>query len=123
MVRRRKGKARLRGRQGKFKPSRQIDIVTRVGQPEVIQPLRVGRLPRKSYPYKVCSSTNVDGFGYDLPQGILTVGFLTGSEYGYYVPFEIFEEMYYAHSKGTFVHRVLKGGRSKPPYPYDYWRL
>ena len=123
MVRKRRGKAYLRGKGGRFRPSREIDIVTRKGQPEAIRPLRVSRLPRKSYPYKRCSSTTVDGFGYDLPQGILTVGFLNGSEYGYYVSFEIFEEMYYAHSKGTFVWRVLRGGRSKPPYPFDYWRL
>lgn len=123
MVRRRRLKPYKRGPGGRFVPSRKLDIVTRKEQPIGDITVRVGRLPRRSYPMTSVSSTNVAKGGYDLPQGILWIDFLSGSSYGYYVPFEIFEEFYYAHSKGTFVHKVLKGGRSKPPYLYDYFKV
>ena len=123
MPRSRRPKPYERGAEGRFVPSRKVTIITRKDQPAGVMPVRVRRLIRKSYPMKRVSSTNVAMIGYDLPQGIIWVDFISGTTYGYYTPFEIFEDFYYAHSKGTFIHVVLKGGQSKPPYPYDYFKV
>jgi len=117
---RRKRKPWLRGKRGRFVPSREVEIVTRKEQPIGDITVRVGRLERRSYPMAPVSSSNVSEAGYDLPQGVMTLVFTTGKTYGYFVPFEIWEQFYYAHSKGTFVWKVLRGGRRTNP-PYNYW--
>lgn len=106
----RRVKPYLRGSEGLFVSSREIEIVTRKEYPTI--QVRVGRLERRTYPYKPVSSTNIAGIGYDLIEQILEVGFLGGKRAVYYfVPFEVFEEFYYAHSKGTFFyHRIRLGG-------------
>jgi len=123
MARRRKRRPKeyLRGEKGRFAPSRLIEPVTRKEQPEAIGPMRVGRLVWKDYPMKPVSSTNIEAFGYmkgrTISAGKLYVDFLSGRSAVYYdVPFSVFEEFWYAHSKGTFFYwRIRKGG-----YEWNY---
>lgn len=98
---------------GRFIPSRKIKIVTRKEQLEVT--VRVGRLVWKDYPMKPVSSTNIRAIGYYIGSsptaGTLQVAFLSGLEAEYYlVPFLVWEEFYYAHSKGTFFYRFIRKG-------------
>ncbi|MFX1371345.1 MAG: KTSC domain-containing protein [Promethearchaeota archaeon] len=116
MVRRRRPKPYMRDESGRFVPSRLLTPTTRKEQPPAIGPMRVGRLVWKDYPMMPVSSTNIAGFEYikgkTIEAGELKVQFLSGKMAKYYdVPFSIFEEFYYAHSKGTFFYyNIRKGG-------------
>jgi hypothetical protein len=63
--------------------------------------------------YDVVSS-NVSGIGYDADEQRLYVRFNKGDLYYYDgVPYDVYEQMLAAESKGKFVHSDLKGR-----YPY-----
>ena len=113
MVRRRRPKEYRRGERGRFEPSRLIEPVTRKEQPPAIGPIRVGRLEWKDYPMKPVSSTNVAMMGYmkgrTMATGRCYVDFLNGKSVVLYdFPFSLWEEFYYAHSKGTFYYYNIR---------------
>lgn len=115
MVHRRRVRPYLRGRKGKFVKSKVIIPITRKEQQFVQKEVRVGRLANKSYPITAVSSTNLQATGYTkiTPiSGRVYVDFLrSGKSAVYYdVPFIVWEEFYFAHSKGTFFYRFIRNG-------------
>ncbi|KKN41719.1 hypothetical protein LCGC14_0720370 [marine sediment metagenome] len=104
----------LRGGKGRFVSSTVIVPITRKEQQYLHKEVRVGRLENRSYPIKPVSSSNLAEMGYlkTAPEaGRVYVGFLSGKSAVYYdVPFIVFEEFYYAHSKGTFFYRFIRQG-------------
>ena len=72
-------------------------------------------------------SSNIESIGYDSNSKILEVEFTNMSVYRYYeVPEDVYEELMAAESKGSYLHRKIKGsnekGRSLPYglYRYEY---
>ncbi len=60
------------------------------------------------------SSSSVADIGYDPETQVLEVGFIKGGVYQYYgVPPAVYDEFFYAGSKGTFLNQ-----RIKPFYAY-----
>jgi hypothetical protein len=56
------------------------------------------------------ASSNVEAIGYDDGAQELHVQFLSGGYYIYHdVPREVFDELMYAPSKGSFLNRQVKG--------------
>jgi hypothetical protein len=55
-------------------------------------------------------SSNIEAIGYDDATQELHIQFLSGGYYIYHdVPREVFDELMYAPSKGSFLNRELKG--------------
>lgn len=89
---------------------RRTRIITRKEYPAEEVVARVGRLEFTTYPMMKVSSSNVDKYGYNHIKRECYVDFLNGYKYTYFkVPFDVWEDFYYALSKGSFVHRRLKG--------------
>ena len=86
---------------------REIDIVSRNGQPQVRYKIKA--LEGKSYLESVSSSwLSTIGYLYGANVGTFTTK--TGRQYKILdFDFETFEEWYYAHSKGTFFNERIKG--------------
>ena len=56
-------------------------------------------------------SSNIESIGYDSNSKILEVEFTNMSVYRYYeVPEDVYEELMAAESKGSYLHREIKGG-------------
>jgi len=114
MLRSRRRK-QLRGPRGRYIPSREMIPITRKEQQYLQKVVRVGKLVWRDYPMKSVSSTNIKAYGYYIGSspavGTLQVAFVSGLEAEYYlVPFLVWEEFYYAHSKGTFFYRFIRKG-------------
>jgi len=65
--------------------------------------------------YQVTSS-NVAAFGFDQEDEAIYVQFNNGYIYWYKAPYDVYEQMMMAESKGRFIHTDLKG-------IYEYGRL
>ena len=104
----------LRGGKGRFTKSTVIVPITRKEQQHLQKEVRVRRLENKSYPFTSVSSSNLKDIAYmkiTEAYGTVMVGFLTGRTAAYWeVPFYVFEEFYYAHSKGTFFYKFIRNG-------------
>lgn len=88
-----------------------VEIISREG----IREAEVVLYKPTSIDWTPVSSTNVSAIKYESPD--CYVRFLNESEYIYYdVPWSVFVEFYYAHSKGRFVWLRLRG-------KYRYARL
>jgi|TARA_B100000749_G_scaffold39746_1_gene27204 hypothetical protein len=73
-------------------------------------------------------SSNIKSIGYDSNSKILEVEFTNMSVYRYYeVPEDVYEELMAAESKGSYLHRKIKGsnekGRSLPYGLYRYEQI
>ncbi len=116
MAHRRRVRPYLRGRKGKFVKSKVIIPITRKEQQFVQKEVRVGKLVWRDYPITAVSSTNLQAIGYlrgiSPAAGRVYVDFLrSGKSAVYYdVPFIVWEEFYFAHSKGTFFYRFIRKG-------------
>lgn len=113
MVRRRRIRPYKRGFMGRFIPSRKLEIVTRKEEPVGDITIRVGRLVWKDYGWTSVSSTNISAICYFRGRtpatGKCMVEFISGKTVALYdFPFKLFEEFYYAHSKGTFYYRKIR---------------
>lgn len=91
------------------KKLRTIQLISRKGQPRPFYTIE--RLERKSYLKSVSSIwLSTIGFLYnggDIGTGTFTTK--TGRQYKIYnFPFEVFEEWYYAHSKGTYFNEYIR---------------
>lgn len=59
-------------------------------------------------------SSNVEAYGYDEAQRVLTVDFKSGSRYRYFdVPAEVAQELGKAESKGRFIRASVVGAGFK----------
>jgi len=80
-----------------------MEIVSRKEQPEVTA--KVGRLVKKEYPLTPVSSSFITEIGYNK-EILIVIG---DRGYAYDAPFKLFEGLYYAHSKGTYYNKNIKG--------------
>jgi uncharacterized membrane protein YjdF len=64
----------------------------------------------KNYPVSPVSSSFISGIGYWMINKRVIVHMISGKRYSYDgVPFRIWEGFYYAHSKGTYYNKYIKG--------------
>lgn len=97
----------------RIKPTRKIDIISRKEQPIPVLRTKVGKLKFKDYELRPVSSSFITHIGYTIRGGLLRI-VMNGRGYMYLdVPFKLFEEFYYAHSKGTFYNLKIKGQYSQ----------
>ena len=94
---------RLLSRKAKTK---KIAIVSRRGQPQVVS--EVKRLVKQDIEGPVSSSW-IANLAWDDNRNIALMLLINGYFYDVYIPFKIFEEWYYAHSKGTYFNGNIKG--------------
>jgi len=92
----------------KRQQTREIEIVSRRSQgTKALIVARMPKIERKDYPVKPVSSTWIDQLGYDY-SGKYAIMVTDGKIYHCYMDFLLFEDWYYAHSKGTFFNIKLK---------------
>lgn len=84
--------------------TRRIDIVSRRGQPQITAVVKQIK-KREGLGGPVSSSWISEIWWYDKWASMVL---LNGYSYNVYIPFEIFEEWYYAHSKGTYFNGNIK---------------
>lgn len=87
---------------------RKIEIVARKGQPQVIA--RVSRFKKEDVGGAVASSW-ISALAWDETRGITLMSLIDGKLYDVPIPFKMFEQWFYALSKGTFFNRVIKHSR------------
>ena len=86
-----------------MKQTRRIDIVSRRGQPQVSADVR--RLKEQAMGGPVSSSW-IAALYWKGSWAVMEL--INGYSYNIVIPFEIFEQWYYAHSKGTFFNGNVK---------------
>jgi hypothetical protein len=84
---------------------RTIQIVSRRGQPQV--ETEVLRLKRQDIGGSVSSSW-ISALAWDNKNDKALMYLLNGYFYDVFITFKVFEEWYYAHSKGTFFNENIK---------------
>ena len=85
--------------------TREIKIVSRKGQPQITA--EVKRLVKEDISGPVSSSW-ISNIAWDKKRKIALMRLINGYFYDVPIPFKLFEEWYYAHSKGTFFNRNIK---------------
>ena len=95
-------KKRLLTRKAK---TRKIEIVSRRGQPRVIAV--VPRLARQDIEGPVSSSW-ISNLAWDNTRRIALMLLINGYFYDVFIPFNLFEEWFVAHSKGTFFNQKIR---------------
>lgn len=86
--------------------TRKITIVSRVGQPQVT--VEVPQLKQGDVGGRVASSW-ISALAWDQNRGFALMNLINGYLYDVFIPFKIFEEWFYAHSKGTYFNGNIKG--------------
>ena len=87
--------------------TRKIEIVSRRGQPQVI--VDVPAMKRQQLEMMAVSSSWISNLAYDKGLRYATMVLKDGHIYKILkLPFKIFEEWYYAHSKGTFFNENIR---------------
>lgn len=88
------------------KPKKKIiEIVSRKGQPQVFA--EVKRLKKAQVGGPVASSW-ISDIIWDNNRNIALMRLLDGKFYDVFIKFELFEEWFFAHSKGTFFNSRIK---------------
>jgi hypothetical protein len=91
----------------KKRRTRRIDIISRKGQPQVTA--RVKRLRKDFEPASGrVSSSWIAALQWDPKRGIVLMALKDGKMYDVPIPFKLFEEWYWAHSKGTFFNMKIR---------------
>lgn len=85
--------------------TRRIAIVSRVGQPQVVA--EVPRLVRQDIEGPVSSSW-ISNLAWDNTRKIALMLLINGYFYDVFIPFNVFEEWFAAHSKGTFFNQRIR---------------
>lgn len=88
-----------------------IRIITRKEQPMPVhlQTMQVTALARQDVPLQRVSSSWIRELGYHRKEKFAVM--TTKQGYGYYIrcPWKVFMEWFFAHSKGTYFNRLVKG--------------
>lgn len=95
-----------RTRQGFKKRKRELEIIARTGQPQV--KAKVARLEKKVAIGGGVASSWISALQWDPTRGIVLMALINGYLYDVPIPFKMFEQWYYALSKGTFFNRIIK---------------
>ena len=85
---------------------RTIKVVSRKGQPQVT--IEAPAMKKQELEMMAVASSWIADLAYDKRLGYATMVLLDGHIYTIKMPFKVFEEWYYAHSKGTFFNEVVK---------------
>ena len=85
---------------------RTIKVVSRKGQPQVT--IEAPAMKKQQLELAGVASSWISNLAYDKGLGYATMMLLDGHVYTIKMPFKVFEEWYYAHSKGTFFNERLK---------------
>jgi len=86
--------------------TREIEIVSRRGQPQVT--VQVPALKRQELEMASVASSWISHLSYDKGLGYATMVLIDGHIYTIKMPFKVFEEWFHAHSKGTFFNRRVR---------------
>ena len=85
----------------------EIDIISREGQPEVTYPVKV--LKNQDVPERPVSSSWVGSLAFDKEESVATMKTHSGNNYDIKMPMSVFAGWYYAHSKGTYFNKNIRG--------------
>ena len=86
--------------------TRKIAIVSRRGQPQIVA--EVKRLVRQDIEGPVASSW-ISNLAWDNTRKVALMLLINGYFYDVFISFNLFEEWFVAHSKGTFFNQKIKG--------------
>jgi len=85
---------------------RTIKVVSRKGQPQVT--VQAPAMKKQQLEMAAIASSWIANLAYDKGLGYATMVLIDGHIYTIKMPFKVFEEWYYAHSKGTFFNERVK---------------
>jgi len=86
---------------------RKIAVVSRKGQPQVT--IEAPAMKKQELEMAAVASSWISHLSYDKGLGYATMVLIDGHIYKILkLPFKVFEEWYYAHSKGTFFNKNIR---------------